>query len=142
MKEKRTNKTKAELVDEVRKNVAVKHQVELAKKIYPLIEDQKTIYDAQTALGAAAGFIKLAIHNKTKEIFVNDIMPDIQESLKNEKKSDIKTAVENIINLLGIESAEEMVLLLDGFGKTLSGYSAKEYMQKPMSDIKLSDIIK
>lgn len=141
MKAKRTNKTKEELVEEVRKAAAVNHQIELAKKIYPLIQDQKSIYDAQTALNAAAGYIQFGVNKRMKDISLSDVMPDILEALTKEKKSAIKTSVEEIIQLLTKEKTEGMVALLQRFGKTLGEYSSTRYMKNPMSVIKLKDII-
>ena len=114
------------------------HERELAKKLWPLLEKQATIYDAQTVLNAAAGFIKLEMLKKEDALKVADCNFDISK----EKDSEIKTAIVATAELLKGEKAKDMVSFLDSFGKTLAMYGANEYLKNKMKVIKVTDIVK
>lgn len=131
------NKTKAEIAKEIAQKEAVKKQKILAKKIFEIIKDQKSIYDAQTVLTAVSGYIKYEIQVKESGVKVSDLIFD----LKNQKKSDIKTSMEALLNLLQTENAIDMANFLERFGKTLAHYSSETFMKNPMSSIKEKDII-
>ena len=137
-------KSKVEILAQMQKTKEMKHQIELAKKIFPLVSDMKTIYDAQTVVQATAGFIKAGFEEyKKKEdsITVENVQKYTDEFIKDEKKSAIKTSIEKIFETLKDEPAEDVIMLLQTFGKSLSAYSANKFMKNPMSDIKMKDFI-
>ena len=141
MQPKRVNKTKEEIIAETKHKAKIAHNVEVAKQIFPLIADQKTIYNAQTVLNATAGFIKAEIQKNADLIKVSKLSAGITEVLASEKDSEIKTAIVKIMKLLKDESANDASSLLESYGRILGTYSAKKYMEKPMTDIKMADII-
>jgi hypothetical protein len=141
MKQTRQNKTKEQIAQEMQRTAIIKHQSELAKKVFPLIKESKSIYDAQTVVNAAAGYIKFETNKATQAIKVKDVLDGVEEMLKLEKKSVQKTMVENIVKLLIDEPANDVAMLLESFGKTLSQYSAAQFLKTPMSEVKMKDII-
>ena len=138
MKNPIKRKSKAEIVTEMQQRQKVEHEKDLAKIIWPLIAvDGLTIYDAQTALAAAAGFISFEVQKKTEEYKVSDIVVDLSK----EKDSEVKTAVVNILALLKDEKADTSAKLLERFSKTLGMYSANVYMKNKMDVLNLKDIV-
>ena len=100
MTPKRTNKTKVEIKKGMKVSAVVQHQMDIARKIFPLLENNKTIYDAQTAVNAAAGYIKLELNKKAEVIKVSTLLEGLTETLKAEKKSEMKKSMEDIFELL------------------------------------------
>lgn len=116
----------------------VEHEKSLAKLIWPLIEsDALTIYDAQTALTATAGFIAYEVQRKQAELKVGDLTIDMSK----EEPSPVRTAVLSIVGLLQDEKADLSAKLLERFGKTLGMYSANQYMKNKMDTLKSEDIV-
>ena len=72
-KPKQIHKKKEELLAEAKHLQKIEREKTLVKMMFPHIENQKTIYDAQTVLQALSGFIKLGIEQKTAEIKIKDI---------------------------------------------------------------------
>ena len=142
MTPKRTPKSKEQVAKSMKVSSETLHLIATAKKIYPLLEKNKTIYDAQTASNAAAGFIKLEIEKNTELLRVADLMEGIKASLKAEKKSVIKDSIENIINMLEGDSADTAVKLLERMGAGFTNFGAHEYLKNPMSAVKMKDFIK
>jgi hypothetical protein len=136
-KAKRIPRSKDELKAETDKTHRTLKQKKVARDIWPLIEGLKSIYDAQTAVNAAAGYIELELALKMTTVPVKDLMV----SLKSEKKSDIKESVQKIVALLADQSADESVALLKRMGNGFGQYSALQYLKNPMSKIKVDDFI-
>ena len=136
-KKPRINKTKAELQAELEHKAKIDHQKTVARLIFPFIEDQPTIYDAQTVVNAAAGYIKYGAQQKALELSVKDVSID----LKKEPDSPLKTAVENVLNLLQDEQADSAVALLERFGNGLGQFSAAKYLKNPMNIIPVDEFI-
>lgn len=134
---KRIPKSKDELKAEMEKNQRVSLQKKLARDIWPLIENLKTIYEAQTAVNAAAGYIKLELALKMTTVLVKDLTV----SLKSEKKSDIKLSVQRIVDLMSDQSADDAVALLERMGNGFGQYAALQYLKNPMSDLDIDDFI-
>lgn len=110
----------------------------LVKLMFPLIEDQDTVYDAQTALGALSGFVKAQLDQKISKILIQDLDIDLSK----EKDSKIKSAIVLLIEQLGPENARDTAELLYRFSNILATHSASVYMKKnPMNMIKLTDIV-
>lgn len=133
---KRINQSKEQLHKQMQSAARVERMKVVARIIFPLVADQKTIYDAQTAFNAAAGYIKQALQEKTGEILVKDIT--IQK-VKGEKG--IKYSVDAIIAILQNEKAEDSYEILERMGNSLGQFSAARYLKNPMSDIKMDDFI-
>ena len=134
---KRINKTKEEISTEIKRVEKIAHMKDVVRAIYPLLENQDTIYDGQTVVNALSGFITAHIEKKVLDIKLNDIEIDLSK----EEASKIKTSIENIIALMKDESAQELSETLERLGRALSQYSANTFMKKPMSEIKLEDIV-
>lgn len=133
----RVNKKKEELIAEIERKQRIDNDKDLVKKMFPLIANMKTIYDAQTALSALSGFIVYGIDKKMSGIKVHELSIDLSK----EEASEVKTAVMNLQTLLINEDAKTASALLKRFGDTLAQYSAKEYMKSPMKKLKITDII-
>ncbi len=134
---KRHNKTKEEIATQLVSTAKVERMKVLARLIWPFIQDQKSIYDAQTALNAAAGYIKQELNAKATQIIVKELPID----LKDEKASLIKTAVENLIGLLQTEKADDAAALLERMGNSLGQFAAAKYMKEPMSAVSMDEFI-
>ena len=137
-KTKRVPKSKDELKAQMAHLQKVEHQKKLARRIYPLIEDQKTIYDAQTVLNAAAGYIKNELARKSTSFTVAELSVDASKD-KGDKA--LVKAVQNIIELLQGEKADDSVALLERFANGVAQYSSGKYMENPMKVIGIEDLI-
>ncbi len=135
-KTKRIPKSKEELKSQMAHLQKIERMKRLARLVWPKIESLKKIYDAQTVLNAASGFIKQDLTVKTEGILVSDLAIKLHE-----KESVIKTAVQEIIYLLGTESASEAANLLEKMGNSLGQYGAAKYLENPMSVIDVKDFI-
>ncbi len=136
-KPKRVNKTKEQLEAEMKHLQKINREKSLVKLMYPLIQNQKSIYDAQTVLQALSGFIKFEMDKKLLTYIVKDLPIDLSK----EEASEIKTAMLALLGLLELENAKDTSELLKRFGDTLAQFSAKKFMEKPMSEITITDII-
>lgn len=136
-KQPRKNKSKAELQAELDHKAKIDHQKTVARLIFPFIEDQPTIYDAQTVVNAAAGYIKYGTQQKAIALSVKDLSIDLSK----EPVSPLKTAVENVLNLLQDENADGAVALLERFGSGLGQYASVQYMKNPMNIIPVDEFI-
>lgn len=134
---KRTNKTKEEIKGDLEHIQKVKHHKELADRLWKHIEPQLSIYDAQTVLSAAAGFLELELIKKTKAFKVSDCPIDLSK----EKPSLIKTGIEGLVRDVQDEELKDTVEFLKKFSDTLSHYGASQYLRNGMDKVKKSDII-
>lgn len=115
----------------------IQHQKTLARIIFPLIESQKTIYDAQTAVNALAGYIKLEIAKKAALTTIKDLPIDFSK----EEDSPIKESMTAILPALQSENADKTSALLEKIGSSLAQFAAGKYMENPMSIIHVDDFI-
>lgn len=136
-KKPRVNKSKTQLVEDIQKKQKTDRERTLVKLMFPLVEGQDSIYDAQTAVAALSGFIKADVDRRAAELLVQDLKIDLSK----EKDSKIKTAVLELLGLLGPEKARDVANLLERFGNTLAQYSAHEYMKQSMKEISLDKIL-
>jgi hypothetical protein len=106
--------------------------------MFPFLQDQKTIYDAQTVVNAAAGYIKQELSIKVANIIVKDLPVDLSKD-----KSDkvLVDAVTNLVNLFQTEKADDAIALLERFGNGLGQFSSAKFMENPMSVIKPEEFI-
>lgn len=137
MFKKRTNKSKSEILAQVKHDEKTKRMVTLVKLMWPFVESQASIYDTQTVMQAVAGFIELGVKQKQEALKVGDIKVDLSE----EEDSVIKAAVVNVLDLLAQENAMESVILTRKFAETLGQYGSAQFLKNPMSSIKVTDIV-
>lgn len=133
----RKNKSKDEILAEMERNTNVAHQKTLARVLFPLLSEQETIYDAQTAVAALAGYIKLEIEKKAAQTSIRDLPVDFSK----EKDSLIKSAMTNMLDAIQGENAEKAIALLERIGSGLGQYAAGKYMKNPMKIIEMDDFI-
>ena len=136
-KPKRVNKSKEQIAAQMVSQQKVERMKVLARLIYPFIEDQKSIYDAQTVLNAAAGYIEHEHQLKTSNIIVKDLPIDLSKDGGEKRLVD---AVQNLINLLQTEKSDDSVALLKRFANGLTTFSSQKYMEQPMNTIKIDDL--
>lgn len=136
-KTKRIPKTKNQLLAETEYRQKVDREKVLVKLMFPFVSTQKTIYDAQTALSALAGFLKFEMGKQQEGILVSDLKIDFSK----EPESEIKKAMLNLYGLVQPEKAKDVAALLERFGNTLAQYSANQFMKNPMSDISIDKIV-
>ncbi len=116
----------------------VQRQKALCKLMWPFLHSKSiSIYDAQTVVNAVGGYLKYELEARMVGITVKDLAID----LKNETDSEIKTAMTHILEVFEGENAKDAADLLERFGKTLGGFSAHTYMKKPMTELKVEDIV-
>lgn len=137
MKPKRVNKSKAQIEESMKQTAKVLHEKDLAKKIWKFLENQDTIYDAQTVLNAASGFIQFEIAKKADELKVSECAFDLSQ----EKETKMKKAILDIAELIKDEKAKDTAAFLERFAKTLAMYGANQYLKNDMKVLKITDII-
>lgn len=137
MGQKRVNKSKEEIASKMKHDATIAKQKLLARSIFPLLEKQKSIYDAQTVVNAIAGFVKLGIANKMVGFKVKDVDFDLSK----EKAGVIKDGMLAIHSLIMNENADEVVALLEKFGNGLGQFSSLQYMKNKMSVINVDEFI-
>lgn len=125
----------------IKKDIKVLHQIELAKSIFSLLKNNKTIYDTQTVMNALAGFIKFELGKKIDLIKVSLVHDEIKAIIKAEKKSEIKTSLENILELVKDEPAKDVIALLETFANKIGEHGQSIYVKKPISELNIKDII-
>lgn len=136
-KSPRVNKSKEQIAAQIAQVQKVDREKMLVKLMFPIIENMKTIYDAQTVLQALSGFIKAKVDQKAAEFFVKDLQIDLSK----EEDSEIKTAMEALLGLIEIEKGKDIAGLLERFGNILAQHSAREFMKQSMREITLDKII-
>lgn len=134
---KRVNKSKQEVVSDIKAQEKVKHIKEVVRSIYPSVEALDSVYDAQTAVNALSGFIAAHIENKVALIKLSELPID----LSTEPDSKIKTAIISIMELMKDESAQELSETLERLGTTLQQYIVHKHMSEPMETIKIDDLV-
>ncbi len=109
----------------------------LVKLMFPFVEGQSTVYNAQTALIALSGYLKAKLDKVTSELKVSDLKINFEK----EEETEIKWAMINLLGLIEQEGARDMSSLLERFGNSLAQFSANEYMKQPMSVITVEKIV-
>jgi c-di-GMP-related signal transduction protein len=137
LKKPRKNLNKDEIKAKIAQEAKIAKLKEIVAKVFPLIEDTATIYDAQTVLQGLAGLLSAGLETKITEFKVSDIELD----LSNEEKSAITDKVQEVYDLLKDESANDVPETLDRLGGALQQYTTSKYMKNPMSEIKITDIM-
>lgn len=137
---KRINKSKEQLLRETK---ALEQQKErlikdkyIATVIFPLVENLKTVYDAQTALNAASGWVQYALVAEEAKLKVSDLNIDLSK----QKDGEIGSAVEDILIKTKDFGAKDVADMLSRMGQKLAEYVTTEHMKDPMT-IKTKDFI-
>jgi len=133
---KRVNKTKDEIAKEMAHREKIEHQKALAKRMFPLLQVE-SIYDGQTALNALSGYIKFEMAVRESKLKVNDLLLD----LKKEPDTQITKVMEALKTEFQDEPAKELSDLMERMAKTLEAFIARKYINNPISEIKMEDIV-
>lgn len=136
-KSPRVNKTKEELAKELEKRQRIEKQRKLAHDVFPAVTKLKSVYDAQTAFNAVAGFIKYGLAQKEAELKVSDLSIELSK----EKDSDIKKAVVKILSIIEKENAKDAGELVELMGSQLPQFLAGKAMKGKMSQITAKEFI-
>lgn len=136
MATKRVNKTKDEIAKEMAHKAKVEKQKALARRMFPLLEVE-TIYDGQTALNALSGYIKFEMAVRESKLKINDLLLD----LKKEPDTQITKVMEALKAEFQDEPAKELSELMERMANTLQSFIARKYVNNPMSEIKMEDIV-
>lgn len=134
---KRVNKTKEEIAKELAHKIKIEREKGIARRIFPLLTDQESIYDAQTTVNALSGYIKYEMSKKEASFKLNDLLIDLSK----EPDTKITATMQALKVELQEDGAKEVASLLERLGQALGQFSASQFMQKPMSEIKMEDII-
>ncbi len=136
MTPKRINKSKDQISDEIAYNAKLFRFKNMAARVFPLLLTD-SVYDAQTALDAVSGFAKAELSEKEASFKINDLSLDFSA----QPKGKITDTMNAIKVELQEENAKEVSDFLELFSRTFSSYGTNQFLKKPMSDIKASDII-
>lgn len=136
MSTKRVNKSKPEILNEMAQRAKVEKFKDMGKRLFPLLTTD-TIYDAQTALEAVSGYIKFELSIKEASFKLNDLPLDFSKETKS-KVTDVMNAIKVELQE---ENAKDCAEFLELFGRTFSSLAVKKYLENPMSEVKVEDII-
>lgn len=127
----------AAMAQQQKQTARVAREKTLVKMMWPIIEQLKTIYDAQTLLSAFAGFVSYDIEKKANEVKVSDVTIDLSK----EKDAKMKDAMEKLAGLMAGEPAKDAANLARRFADTIAQYSAQTFMKQKMKSVKLTDFL-
>ena len=136
MAPKRVNKTKPEILDEMAKRAKIENFKDMGRRLFPILKTD-SIYDAQTALDAVAGYVKMELAIKEAKLKINDIPLDFSKEPKG-KVTDVMNAIKVEVQN---ENAKDVAEFLELFSRTFSSYAMKVFLEKPMSEVKVDDIV-
>lgn len=134
---KRVNKTKPEILDDLQRKAKAEKEKSLARRIFPHIQNEASIYDAQTVVQALAGFIDYDLMRKEQALKLVDLDIDFSKEKNEQMKNDMTALMEELKD----ENAKELSLFLQKFGSALSQFSAIKFMKNSMDEIKIEDFI-
>ena len=134
----RINKSKEQIKAEMLLKSEISHEKQLASMIFPELQKQATVYDAQTLLHGLSGYIHHQIENRTNKILVSDLPVDLSQ----EKEGSIKDSFGVLLEMLKDEKADNLVKLLKRYGDMLGYYGSVQFLKNPMSSINEDDLIK
>ena len=134
----RINKSKEQIKAEMLLKAEISHEKQLATMIFPELQKQETVYDAQTLLHGLSGYIHHELENRTNKVLVGDLPVDVSK----EKEGAIRDSFKTILEMLKEEKADNVVKLLKRYGDMLGYYGSVQFLKNPMSIIKEEDLIK
>lgn len=134
--QKRINKEK----DQIKAEMLLKQEIAVEEKIsrlvFPILQRQNTIYEAQTILHGLAGYIHHAIENATNKLTVSDLSVDVSK-----EKEEIGKAINEIYDIVKDQKADLMAKFLKRYGDMLGYYGAQQYLKQPASDLDEDELI-
>lgn len=134
---KRVNKTKDEISNDILLQQKTSEKIALVRKIFPLLKEQDSIYDAQTVLYGFSGYIKGEIQKRERAFDIKALEIDLSK----EKEGKIKDGVAKLLEEFKDEKAWAFSSLLNEFADSFQKYAAIEYLKNPMDIIKEDDLI-
>jgi len=140
-KKQRVNKTKGEIKQELEQKQKVEAQKKLARRVFPYVEKLDSVHDAQTAFGAAAGYIKYGLSLAESKLKVSDIEIDLSQEKQEGDTKKVVTALKLILNEVKDEPAAEAMRLIDLMGSKLPEFLASKGLKGKMSQVKLDEYI-
>ncbi len=136
MKTPRVNKSKEQIEADLKQIEKVKHIKHIVRETFPLLKVD-TIYDAQTVLNALQGFIKVELEKRVDDIKIRDL----NLSFKEEKDSNIKETMVNIIRFMAEESADDFSQIAERLARAFSDFGAQKFLKNPMDSLKIEEIL-
>ena len=131
------NKSKKELISEIEYKQQVERDKTLVKMIWPHLDNQASVYDAQTVVNALSGYIKASMAQKEEALKLSDLGIDLSDN----PDSDIKKSMLELIGMLAPENAKTTSILLERLGNALAQFGAAEFLKGKMEKVTLSDIL-
>ena len=131
------NKTKEENIEHIKAVEKAHKEKEITKRIFPLLQDCKTIYDAQTTLGAVAGFLQEGVQEELHKIIANQVTLDTSKV----ESETIKKAMEDIFKEIENEPAYVTSQILNKISSIFTAHGADKFLQNPMSSLPIEEII-
>lgn len=129
-------KSKAEIDAALKHKARVEKSKALAHRIFPALTNLPTVYDAQTALNAAAGHIKYGLVQEEAKLTVANLSFELGKG-----KSDVDYAVHTLLELLGAEKAREAMEIFELMGNKLPEFLALRGLKEPMSSVTAEEFI-
>lgn len=130
---KRINKQKdqirAEMAYQEKQKAKVEKEKYIAKTVFPLVENLKTVYDAQTAFNAASGYIQYALIAQEVKLKISELNIDLSK----QEESDIGTAIKEIIKVTSDIDAKTVADLLERMGQKLAEFVTAKHLKDPMT---------
>lgn len=130
---KRINKQKdqirAEMAYQEKQKAKVEKEKYIAKTVFPLVENLKTVYDAQTAFNAASGYIQYALIAQEVKLKISELSIDLSK----QEESDIGTAIKEIIKVTSDIDAKTVADLLERMGQKLAEFVTAKHLKDPMT---------
>lgn len=134
-KQRRANK--AEIAGALAYKAKIERQKTLARLLFPAVEQLPTVFDAQTAFGAAAGFIKQGLIEKEAALKVSDLNLSVEKV----EKGPIKDAIAHLLEATRSESAKDALEIIDAMGNKLGQFLAQKHMKDPMTEVPAAEYI-
>lgn len=115
----------------------IERQKTLARLLFPAVETLPTVYDAQTALNATAGYIKAGMIEKEAELNMSDLRINISKT----QDGAIKEAMTHLLESVRDENAKDALELIDAMGRKLPEFLANKHMKDPMTEVTAAEYI-
>lgn len=137
----RKNQSKDELVIALKKKQKIEHEKDMVRAIFPKLEGVESIYDAQTALSAVSGYVKMEMEDMISDIKISYFKDALLKSLEKEKDSKIKDSMIAILETINNEKVEDIMDLLQRMSRAFGDFGASQFIKGPMSSIKIEDLV-
>lgn len=134
---KENSKSKQEIAALLQQKAKTERQRTLARLLFPAVETLPTIYDAQTAFNATAGFIKMKLIEKENSWKVSDLAIDISKV----QDGAIKDSMTHLLESVQGENAKDALDIITAMGQKLPEFLANKHLKDPMSTITAKEYI-